>query len=43
MQLAAAWPAGLPAGFSIALQAWIVDAAALKGLSATNGLLAVQP
>jgi hypothetical protein len=43
LQLAAVWPAGLPSGLSIALQAWIVDAAAPKGFSASNGLLAVPP
>lgn len=34
----AAWPAGLPAGSSVYLQAWILDAAAVQGVAGSNGL-----
>lgn len=37
------WPAGLPAGLDIALQAWTVDAAAPQGLSASDALVAHTP
>ena len=33
-----AWPGGLPTGSSIYLQAWIADAQAVQGVSASNGL-----
>jgi len=33
-----AWPAGLPTGAPLEFQVWIIDAAAVQGLSATNGL-----
>ncbi len=36
--LPAIWPAGIPSGFSVYLQAWSVDASGPKGLTATNGL-----
>jgi len=32
------WPASLPPGSSVYAQAWIVDAAALQGFAASNGL-----
>jgi hypothetical protein len=32
------WPAGVPAGADVWLQAWIDDASASQGLSASNGL-----
>ena len=37
------WPAGLPAGVSFAMQAWIVDAGATKGLAASNGVRGTTP
>ncbi len=37
------WPGGVPAGLSLTLQAWIVDAAGPAGLSASNALRAVVP
>lgn len=42
LSLPATWPAGLPSGFEIYLQAWIVDPAAPRGLAASNALLAVS-
>jgi hypothetical protein len=38
-----AWPGGLPAGFSLYFQMWIVDATAPRGCSASNGLSATTP
>ncbi|HZL98677.1 MAG TPA: FG-GAP repeat protein [Planctomycetota bacterium] len=38
--LATTWPANVPAGASIVLQAWMLDAGAPAGLSATNALRA---
>ena len=43
LHLGATWPAGLPAGSSVFLQAWIADPAGPAGLSATNGLQALTP
>lgn len=43
LTLASAWPAGVPSGFSLWLQAWIPDAAAVKGLAATNALVGETP
>jgi len=43
LTLASTWPAGLPAGTSVVFQGWITDAAAPKGLSASNGLCATTP
>jgi Beta-propeller repeat len=37
------WPAGIPAGTRIYLQAWAQDAGASHGWSASNGLLAWTP
>lgn len=37
-----AWPAGLPAGLEITLQAWLVDAAAPQGYAASNALVAIS-
>jgi hypothetical protein len=34
------WPAGVPAGTEVVLQAWFLDASGPLGLSATNGLRA---
>jgi hypothetical protein len=34
----ASWPAGMPTGTPLWFQVWIIDAAAVQGLSATNGL-----
>ena len=36
--LGSTWPAGIPAGFKVYLQAWVVDPAGPQGLSASNGL-----
>ncbi len=41
--LPAVWPAGLPSGFSLYFQEWIVDATGPAGLTATNGLRATTP
>ncbi len=41
--LGSTFPAGVPAGIDFVFQAWILDAAAPKGLSATNGLQATTP
>jgi hypothetical protein len=43
LQLAAQWPPGLPAGFGIYFQQWIVDPAGPAGYAASNGLVAVTP
>jgi len=39
--LPAQWPSGIPAGLQIQFQFWTTDAAALHGLSASNGLSAL--
>jgi hypothetical protein len=41
--LGGTWPAGLPAGFTVYLQAWIQDGGAPAGFSASNGLAAGTP
>ncbi len=41
--LAGAWPAGLPSGLELYLQAWISDAAGPAGYAASNALLATTP
>ena len=41
--LSSTWPAGLPSGFSTWYQHWISDAAAPKGLAASNGLKGTTP
>ena len=41
-ELPLVWPAGLPAGFTVFAQAWIFDATAPQGLSATNGLAGTE-
>jgi probable HAF family extracellular repeat protein len=43
LQLASAWPAGVPRGVSLWLQAWIADAAAVQGFAASNGLVGTVP
>jgi len=43
LQLQFAWPAGIPSGFQTWYQAWIADAAAPAGFSATNGLKSTTP
>jgi hypothetical protein len=40
---ATSWPAGIPAGTSLWLQAWTQDAQAVFGLSASNALRATVP
>jgi hypothetical protein len=37
------WPAGVPAGFNLWWQYWIVDPVATDGLSASNGLKSTTP
>lgn len=39
--LPAAWPAGLPAGLAIHLQAWIPDAGGPKGFAASNAIKSI--
>jgi hypothetical protein len=41
--LAGTWPAGVPSGLAFWTQAWIVDAAGPKGLSASNALKGTVP
>jgi hypothetical protein len=41
--LSAPWPTGVPSGFAVTFQEWIVDAAGPKGFSATNGLSGTTP
>lgn len=41
--LAGTWPAGVPAGTKLHFQAWINDAQAPQGYSASNGLRATAP
>jgi hypothetical protein len=43
LELAGAWPAGLPSGLQLYLQFWIPDALGPHGWSATNGLRATTP
>ncbi len=43
LSLPAAWPAGLPSGFSLYFQEWIADASGPAGFAATNGLQATTP
>jgi hypothetical protein len=43
LTLGATWPANIPAGTSVWLQAWIVDPAGVYGWAATNALKATQP
>lgn len=43
LKLQGAWPPGIPSGATLYLQAFIADAAAAAGASASNGLSAVAP
>jgi len=43
LSLVGTWPAGVPSGFTLLLQAWIKDGAAAQGFAATNGLRALTP
>ncbi len=44
LSLATTWPAGVPLGFSVFLQAWVVDPAGPAGwYAASNGLALTQP
>lgn len=43
LHLAMNWPAGLPSGFDLYLQAWIQDAGGPSGFAASNGLRARTP
>ena len=43
LTLTATWPAGVPGGLTLYFQEWIVDPAAVAGLSATNALAASTP
>jgi hypothetical protein len=37
------WPAGIPSGFGLWMQAWIADASGPAGFAASNGLFALTP
>jgi hypothetical protein len=37
------WPVGLPPGFSLYMQDWVVDPGGPAGLAASNALRAVTP
>ncbi|MFG0317899.1 MAG: hypothetical protein ACF8XB_11545 [Planctomycetota bacterium JB042] len=41
--LGAAWPAGVPSGTKLWMQAWVPDAAAIQGTAASFGLEATAP
>jgi outer membrane protein assembly factor BamB len=41
--LADTWPAGVPSGTALWIQAWITDAAGPQGFAASNGLQATTP
>ena len=41
--IAAPWPAGVPSGFTIVLQHWIVDAAGPSGFAASNAISGTTP
>ena len=43
LTLSSTWPAGVPPGFLTYFQEWIVDPAAPKGFSASNGLSGAAP
>ncbi|HZM00326.1 MAG TPA: integrin alpha [Planctomycetota bacterium] len=43
LQLATTWPAGVPAGVELFLQAWIADASGPAGFTASSGIRAVTP
>lgn len=43
LTLEATWPAGVPAGIEIVVQAWVVDAQGPQGFAASNGQMAVVP
>jgi len=43
LALSATWPAGIPSGATLWVQAWIQDPAAVAGWAATNALRATQP
>jgi hypothetical protein len=43
LALSTTWPAGIPSGFLLATQCWIVDPAGPAGLSASNGLVLTAP
>lgn len=41
--LESTWPDGVPAGVTVYLQFWMAEAAAIKGVSATNGISFATP
>jgi hypothetical protein len=43
LALSTTWPAGLPSGFTLHFQQWVVDATGPHGFTATNGLSATTP
>ncbi len=43
LSLAASWPAGVPAGFTAYVQAWVKDPAAIMGIAASNDLIVTAP
>ena len=42
-QLPFPWPGGIPSGFKLHWQAWLIDGAGPSGFSATNGLTSTTP
>ena len=43
MELPAVWPAGIPSGLSLHMQAWFVDPAGPHGFTASNAVAATTP
>ncbi len=43
LTLRTTWPSGVPVGFSVFAQAWVVDPAAASGYAASNAVLGVTP
>lgn len=43
LALAGLWPAGVPAGFPVIFQYWIVDPIAINGFAASNAIAATTP
>jgi hypothetical protein len=43
LALSSPWPTGLPSGFSVYFQEWIVDAAGPKGFAASNAIAGITP
>jgi hypothetical protein len=43
IELTSPWPAGVPSGLSLWMQAWIADGAAVKGFAASNAEVGAVP